>query len=173
MKASDDFELSLPASSRKQKTTQRLRHTDAPEGSVHVVEFNFPQLSHREYLEAVDIVMQELDRQFDQHDLEIAVRREKILLNSVSQNTSNHIQDTGLDNLLLPPIIDKERLSLKLSLLRDLCSDKRHLQTAIDLSNLIASLQPETRQMFVEVEHLICLCIALPISIASSERSFS
>lgn len=169
-KSAEDFELNYPVSSRKRITTLRLRTTNRPEESVQVDDINFPQLWRRDYFEVIDILINELERRFDQHDFDIAVRREKVLLAYLRNNTKIDIK---LEDLLLPDAIDKNRLSLQLALFSDLCRDKEGLTTLRDLANFIASLQSETRKIFAEIEQLISLCLVLPISVASSERSFS
>ena len=57
-------------------------------------------------------------------------------------------------------------------MLPDLCQDKT-VKSVSDLTKVFAALHPETRRLFGEVEKYIRLCLAMPVSIANSERSFS
>jgi len=62
----------------------------------------------------------------------------------------------------------RERLSLELDLLRDVCRE-REVSTIQDVMSILQTLQPQTRSMLSEVEKLIKLCLALPISVAASQ----
>lgn len=72
----------------------------------------------------------------------------------------------------LPDQIDKSRLHMQLTLLGDL-SKTKGLKSAQEVAGFIAALHPQTRELLTEVEKLTELSLCLPVSAASSERSFS
>ena len=78
---------------------------------------------------------------------------------------------TGQQQPELSPF-SREQLSIELDILRDVCRG-REVITIQDVVSILHTLQPQTRSMLSEVEKLIKLCLALPISVAASERSFS
>ncbi|KAF3842616.1 hypothetical protein F7725_024567 [Dissostichus mawsoni] len=61
---------------------------------------------------------------------------------------------------------------MQLTLLGNL-SKTKGLKTAQDVAGFIGALHPQTRELLTDVEKLIELCLCLPVSAASSERSFS
>jgi len=77
--------------------------------------------------------------------------------------------DVGSPELTPSP---REQLSLELDILRDVCRG-REVSTIQYVVSILQTLLPQTRSMLSEVEKLIKLCLALPISVTASERSFS
>jgi len=112
-------------------------------------------------------VINELRRRFDQPGMKIAAQREQLLVDAATRSPI-----TEPDMPPLPLSIDQRRLSVQLSMLHDLCSDKQ-VANIQALAAIVASAQPETRRVFREVEQLLTLCLSLPTSVAGSERSFS
>ena len=107
----------------------------------------------------------ELERRFDQAGMTTAAKREEVLLNSAR----------GLDSVISAlqlPTREFESLALQLKMLVGLTKDQS-FHTVQDLGRFMATLQPQTRGLFSEVEKLIHLCLCLPVSTACSERSFS
>jgi hypothetical protein len=163
--AVERYGLEMPSADRVRKTTARYRHTDHPES----VPENVPTTEtwRRNYFEALDIVINELRRRFDQPGMKIAAQREQLLVDAATRSTISEP-----DMPPLPLSIDQRRLSVQLSMLHDLCSDKQ-VANIQALAAIVASAQPETRRVFREVEQLLTLCLSLPTSVAGSERSFS
>ncbi|QQP57217.1 Zinc finger MYM-type protein 1, partial [Caligus rogercresseyi] len=115
--------------------------------------------------EALDVVRSEVERRFDQEGLRIAAGREQAVLEAAQGKRV----DVGSPEL---SPFSREQLSIELDILRDVCRG-REVFTIQDVVSILHTLQPQTRSMLSEVEKLIKLCLALPISVAASERSFS
>lgn len=130
---------------------------------------NSETLWRREFYEALDIVRAEIDRRFDQSGMKIAARREDIILKAVK---GAMIAEADLDSLLLPNNIDVTALHLQLRMLSDLTKLEK-FRTAHEIGHFLSKLHLQTRELLKEVEKLVQLCLCLPVSTASSERSFS
>ncbi|KAJ4941436.1 hypothetical protein JOQ06_011315, partial [Pogonophryne albipinna] len=68
--------------------------------------------------------------------------------------------------------VDRYRLDLQLKMLGDAIGDSP-CHTVQDIATRVAKLHPQARGIFQDVEKLIKRCLCMPISVASSERSFS
>ncbi|KAF3837143.1 hypothetical protein F7725_004607 [Dissostichus mawsoni] len=123
----------------------------------------------REFYEALDLVTTELDRRFDQEGLQVAALREQTVINAANGEYSGMREITAAQ---VPDQFDKSRLHMQLTLLGNL-SKTKGLKTAQDVAGFIGALHPQTRELLTDVEKLIELCLCLPVSAASSERSFS
>ena len=152
------------SSSRAAKTPARLRDTLVPESS--------PPHEHvkwrRQFFEALDLVEEELKRRFNQSDMQKAADRENVIIDSANCNFSS----TEMEALEIPSIIDMSRLTLQLALLGDLTTGNRFTSVQA-VAEFLLTLEVQTRSLFREVEKLVELCLCLPISAASAERSFS
>ena len=107
----------------------------------------------------------EVERRFDQEGLRVAAGREQAVL----QAAQGKRVDVGSLELTS---FSREQLSLELDILSDVCR-AREVKTIQDVLAILHTLQPQSRSMLSEAERLIKLCLALPISVAASERSFS
>lgn len=108
--------------------------------------------------------------------MELAAKRERAVIKAAEGMRVN------LEELQLPQEVDTERLELQLKMLgpsiaNHLChvtKDKGSKGVTVqNVASCLTELQPQTRAMFSEAEKLIELCLCLPISVASSERTFS
>ena len=125
-----------------------------------------PSLWKREMFEALDVVRSEVERRFDQEGLRTAAGREQAVLEAAQGKRV----DVGSPEL---SPFSREQLSIELDILRDVCRGREVITIQDVVSIILHTLQPQTRSMLSEVEKLIKLCLALPISVAASERSFS
>ena len=116
--------------------------------------------------EALDVVRSEVEQRFDQEGLRIAAGREQAVLEAAQGKWV----DVGSPEL---SPFSREQLSIELDILRDVCRGREVITIQDVVSIILHTLQPQTRSMLSEVEKLIKLCLALPISVAASERSFS
>ncbi|KAF3849575.1 hypothetical protein F7725_019294, partial [Dissostichus mawsoni] len=151
---------------RASKTPARYRHTTEPE--AHAM-----STWRQEFFEAVDLLTAELKRRFDQDGMKIAALRENVLIEAA--NSRGQQQTLELESLHLPQLIsdvDRYRLDLQLKMLGDAIGDSP-CHTVQDIATRVAKLHPQARGIFQDVEKLIKLCLCMPISVASSERSFS
>ena len=83
-----------------------------------------------------------------------------------------------LESLHLPREIDTERLDLQLKMLGDLMKESTTPTTTTpktvqEVATRVSKLLPQTRELLSEAEKRMELCLCLPISVASSERTFS
>ena len=108
-----------------------------------------------------------MERRFDQDALKVAAQREATLI-AAANNTFS-----GLDLVQIPDVIDRVRLERQLQMLGDLTKPGTVIQSIHDVARLIDGLHEQTRGIFKETEMLVELCACLPVSAASSERSFS
>lgn len=167
--------LKMPDSTtpRVSKTPARLRQTREPEAVAHgaqTVDWR------RSFFEAIDVISAELDRRFDQSSMKLAAKRERAVIKAAEGRS------VDLEALQLPEELDTDRLELQLKMLRpsiakqlaDVTKDRGFMCVTVqDVASCLIKLQPQTRAMFSEIEKLIELCLCLPISVASSERTFS
>lgn len=115
----------------------------------------------------MDLVTEELKRRFDQDGMKTAALREKVVNQAAKKE-----QTVNVDSLHLPLHFDRERLETQLKMIGNVFSDTPG-NTVQDIAANMSKLHPQTRAVFKEAENLIKLCLSLPISAASSERTFS
>ena len=122
----------------------------------------------RQYFEVLDLVDSAIERRFNQNDMKVASKRENTFLDGANQGLTL----SALEDINLPDPIDKARLVMELTLLQDYTADWQFISVQ-ELADFVTELNPQTRIMFKQVTHTIELCLSLPVSTASSERSFS
>ena len=122
----------------------------------------------RQYFEVLDLVDSAIERRFNQNDMKVASKRENTFLDGANRGLTL----SALEHINLPDPIDKARLVMELILLRDYTADRQFISVQ-ELADFVTELNPQTRIMFKQVTRTIELCLSLPVSAASSERSFS
>ena len=167
-KCSSQKGLETPADTavpRVSKTPARYRQTKAPEALAS----NEPTaVWQRSFYEAVQLVLSELNRRFNQDSMQIAANRELAVMQAAAAEGSA----LDLGSLQLPREINTERLDLQLQMLGDLITTTI-CKTVQEVATRVSKLHPQTRALLSEAEKLMELCLSLPISVASSERTFS
>ncbi|KAI4824397.1 hypothetical protein KUCAC02_012910 [Chaenocephalus aceratus] len=153
-----------PAGSRVSKTPSRFH--SATEADV-VLPTKGVASWRREFFEALDLVQSEIKRRFDQSGMETASLREETLLDAAKGSVGT---EEDLRSLQLPGNIDVSGLQTRM--LGDLTKDEDFC-TVHELAVSMSSLHMQTRGLIKYVENLLQLCLSMPISVASSERSFS
>lgn len=122
------------------------------------------------------MISAELDRRFDRGSMKLAAKRERAVAKAEEGMSVN------LEELQIPEEVDTGRLELQLKMLgpciykqvADVTKNRESkCVTVQDVALCLTKLQPQTIAMFSEVEKLIELCRCLPVSVASSERTFS
>lgn len=88
-----------------------------------------------------------MERRFDQEGLHVAAGRKQAVLEAAQGKQV----DVGSPELTPFP---RERLSLELDILRDVCRGQEVI-TIQDVVSILQTLQPQTRSMLSEVEKLI------------------
>lgn len=148
---------------RVSRTPARYRQTTVPEAVAHDTA---TVIWRRDFYEAVDLVSVELKRRFDQEAMKIAANRERAVIQAAEGRT------VDLEPLHLPKELDTGHLDLQLKMLGNVTRGS-DCSTVQDVASCLSKLHPQTRGLFVEAEKLAELCLCLPISVASSERTFS
>lgn len=124
-----------------------------------------------EAYEALDLVQSELSRRFDQTGMKTAALGENTVIDAANSLISSELDAQSLQ---LPNQLDTGRLHLQLQMLGDVCKGADSpCETVQEVASHLSNLHRQTRALFGEVEDLIKLCMCLPISVASSERTFS
>ena len=169
VEVAEKLSLKMPEQQRIGKTPKRFRHTsnDIEEDFTGQTSLLKATL-RRNFFEALDLMIDSLKKRFDQPGMEIAAKREQLLL----QATHTVIPGTSVPDMDLPSNINQTNLVTQLRLLPNICNAKK-VSTVTQLATILNDLHPETRGLFTEVMQLVKLILSLPISAASSERSFS
>ncbi|KAL3049947.1 hypothetical protein OYC64_012081 [Pagothenia borchgrevinki] len=149
---------------RVSKTPARYRQTRETES---LQQATYDVRWRTEFYEAVDLVHSELSRRFDQDWMRVAAFREKIAIDAANVKP---VAVLDAEALKLPTGFDLGRLQLQM--LGDVFKETVH-KTVQEVASRLSELHPQTRSLFGEAEKLVKLCMCLPISVASSERSFS
>ena len=120
-------------------------------------------------LEALDLMIAQLEERFSTPGLKLATEREEALLKSLDPEKSTPIK---CDELHLPSsVLTEEKLRCETSVLSQ-SFDSRPSSPAEMLEQL-KSIDAATRKMFPEMIKLTSLVLSLPSSVAAAERSFS
>ena len=129
----------------------------------------------QKYFEALDVICEEINRRFEQKDLKVVVDLERLLLDSANGITTDIPESI---TATYRGDIDKERLSLHLQMLPDAIKQYRasglpikkvtSVRTLCDVLNFGG-----TKQLLSQVHVLLQLFLTIPVTTATSERTFS
>ncbi len=117
-------------------------------------------IGRRKFYKAVDLVIAEQWRRFNRDSLTLAANWERAII----------LYD--LELLRVPKELDTGRLDLQLQMLGDVTRESR-CSTVKHAASCLSKLHPQTRALCMEAGKLIELFLCLPVSVASSEQSFS
>ena len=133
-------------------------------------------LYRQKHFEALNVVCEEIKRRFDQQNLKIVVDMESLLIDS-----ANGLTRTVPDSItaMYRRDLDKERLAVHLKMLPDVIKQygmvvglpiKRvtSIRTLCDALNGTGS-----KQLLLQVHALLQLFLTVPVTTATSERTFS
>lgn len=157
--------LGMPDTGRMKRTPSRYRHSENATPEQLADEDGIAKW-RRAYYQVMDLALEEVKRRFDQDGMKVAAKREQLLLHQTSATP------TACEMPPLPNGINKERLLHELQILPGLCPEKPRT-TIGEFSEIFKSLHSETRQLFPEVNKLLQVCLSMPFSVATAERSFS
>ena len=99
--------------------------------------------------------------------MKTAALREKVVIQAVKREHTLNV-----DSLHLPVHFDRGRIEMQQKMIGDVFGASPG-NTVQDIAENMSKLHPQTRAVFKEAENLIKLYLCLPISAASSERTFS
>ncbi len=126
------------------------------------------------YFEAIEVVVGEVERRFEQEDLKVAQEIECLLLSAANGNV---IDISDAVSSFIEGDIDKSRLSVQLPMVQDMINtalggsikkttNLRTIAEAMNKSNIY-------KTMLSEVDKLLKIHLTTPITSATAERSFS
>ena len=166
--------IDAPREPRPSRPPRRLEQCEKPAPpAVLTVEESF----RRAFFEAVDLVSGEVRRRFQQPGLERLKKMEDLLLGredvSVAKVTEvlKSAGDCGEDGS--PGDIDPNALAAQLTVLRQCRSVPQPAGSVSDVVRVIMEQGVVCREMLSEVLRLAARIMVVPMSAASSERSFS
>ena len=97
----------------------------------------------RQYFEVLDLVDSAVKRRFNQNDMKVASERESTLLDGANRG----LILSALEDINLPDPIDKARLEMELTLLRDYTANWQFISVQ-ELADFVTELNPQTRIIF-------------------------
>ncbi|XP_046571823.1 zinc finger MYM-type protein 1-like [Haliotis rubra] len=131
----------------------------------------------QQYFEGLDIVSEQLKRRFSQKGFETAVEIEQLLLSAANGRNfqiSSHIRELYKDD------VDFVRLNTQLSMLHDtvksVSTERGCLITEVTNIDTVVSIinsSPVIRHLFKEISTLLKIYLTIPVTTATSERTFS
>ena len=167
-----EYQLKQPSAPRSRKPPKKLEHTETP-AEPH--QFTPEEHFKRIYFEAIDLVVSELERRFDQSGYSRVAILEGLLLKSIASEKEAEISLGRPDCeacLKVYTEVDRRRLELQLRMVSGIeaLHNCRSLQS---VASEFAKLPEQTRGLFGEVDRLLRILLVIPTSNATSERSFS
>ena len=161
-----DLGLVATAEKRATKTPGRLRH----DGTASADMVLRPEEAVRtSVLEALDLMISQLDERFNTPGLQLAARREEALLSCLDPKQQTPV---SCDELQLPSsVFSEDCLRCEASVLSQ--SFKARPVSPAEVLSSLKSLGPSAREMFGETVKLTSLVMSVPSSVAAAERSFS
>ena len=138
--------------------------------------FSSPKAFHRkQYFEVLDLVYQELLRQFYEKSFSLFRDIEELLLRAAN---GNHfvIKETISD--IYAGDLDLERLELQLKMLSDMVKYSNAAVPITQVTKLetlcnVMVENPNSRKLFSEIDKLLRLYLTVPATSATAERTFS
>ncbi|XP_003389518.1 PREDICTED: zinc finger MYM-type protein 1-like [Amphimedon queenslandica] len=144
--------------------------------SIHVFE-NPEQLYRKKYYKAIDLIIAEIDRRFDQPTLLLLKEKETILIESCN---GKNIELSPTMQEMYQADINMEKLKLQQNMLPDEISTVNknanmgiHHVTRVSTVCQVFNVGKLPKSMLKEVDTLLHLFLTIPLTTASAERSFS
>lgn len=164
--------LIFPVAKRQKFTPAKLCDDESTSAKKDDIIDPWIQLRSDMY-SALDLIATELDDRFNNHGMQLAAKREEYLVNAATVPNMLINQET-LNALILPSCFDQEKLMRQLKQLFDFFqADNINPDEVQAISEALCVKDKTIRQLFDEVERYISMCLCMPCSNASSERSFS
>ena len=166
-----------PALPRQRRPPKRI------DSGTHGHVFSDPKSYFRKfYLDALDIIISELNVRFNQHrGLPIAAKLEKVLLEAANHGMSGLTEGLPKELDMYSKDLDSQHLLVQLQMLPDLIRtyNESHSYTAVrsvtSLRTLCEIMNTVTvsRSMFDQVSKLLKIVLTVPVTSSTAERSFS
>jgi len=156
---------------RDKRPPLRLEHIGNP---APPVELTFKESLRKDYFETLDLLINELQRRFQQEDLDTLENLENILLDAyrgtvpsqekLKERLGCFAEDFELDDL---------HPQLKMLKNQKNTPDEKNPTSCQDIAHRLSQMPETSRNLFDQVFLLVALVLTVPASAASSERSFS
>ncbi|KAL2102053.1 hypothetical protein ACEWY4_003814 [Coilia grayii] len=129
------------------------------------------QYFRKEYFDVLDIIVNELDRRFDQHDFGVVEDIERLLV--TAGNGDEVTVPSSMKSLYTD--FDYDQLCAQLHMLPDTIktSTLQHHKLSVRVISNAMNAVPVVKDLLFEVHELLKLFFTIPVSTASAERSFS
>ena len=159
-----------PALPRQRRLPKRLDSGSA----AHVFQDPMDYL-RKTYYEMLDKVIQELDRRFQQRDMELPRKTEDLLLQAANWEGPGSPQVPDLVLTTYKEDLNGEKLHHQLAMLPDLVRQTKvkKVTSVRSLAQILTSSKVGVTSLFSEVSALVRLFMTLPVTTATAERSFS
>ena len=162
-----------PVLPRKRKIPRRIN--DGADPHQHETT---EDLHRQHYFQALDEVVNELTRRFDQRDIKVVAEIEKLLLSAARGDQEivvpDAVQETYRSDISMEPLI------MQLKLIPNLIQRHKHLTgvTIKKVTNIrtlcdIMNSNPAGKSMCPELHALLKLYMTIPVTTSTAERTFS
>jgi len=161
-----------PCLPRQKRVPRRI---DSDTGSIGYQHTDVESFYRQQYYEALDTVISELKRRFEQKGMGVAQELETLLLSAANGSTFS-VPQSMIE--IYSKDIDVRKLRNQLELLPDviLPASCDKVATVCQLAQLLDDVQansPTTKVLMSEVNKLLQIYYTLPITSATAERTFS
>lgn len=163
----DKLDLKYPSEPRKRKPPRRLEQIENPEPPV---DLTMKTRLRKIFFEALDLLKNELESRFDQQSLKAVESLENVLFDACEGKVPT-IEDLRRALGKYDGDFDIDDLHTQLKMMKNLPGIR--LKSCIELADLFRSVSAVTKNIFNEVTKLLTLLLTVPVSAATSERSFS
>lgn len=166
-----ELQLKLPKESRDANAPARLRQGGT--GRVH--KFTIAEQWRKSLFECIDLVDSEIARRFDQPGMLLTAKRERLVFDAASGRLSGKANAVDVADLELVDLVNCERLVHQLGLFADLfrVGDAAPPTNMNSLLKYFQQMDPTMQSLFSEIKRLMILTVTAPVTVASTERSFS
>ena len=159
-----------PKLPRIRKAPRRIDHGSSP----HTYACAKDMYRHA-YYEALDLVSEEVERRFQQSDINTIKEIEVVLLSASNGDVIDSLPDTVVD--FLKNDLEVDRLKVQLHMLPDLINTALagSIKKVTNVRTIVDALVKSDiyQNMLCEVNKLILLYFTFPVTTATAERSFS
>lgn len=158
-----------PSLPRARKTPRRYDPGENP----HC--YGVPKDRHRHiFFEALGVVYGEVERRFEQSDLQLAQEVECLLLSAANGNVT---EITNPVSKFIEGDIDKSRLAIQLPMVQDMIKKAMDgsIKKTTNLKTITQAMDKSTiyKNMLSEIDKLLKILFTVPITSATAERGFS
>ena len=171
------FDRILEESKDKTKAPVLPRNRRVParfeigESSTHHFHTDIREFYKQQYFEVIDLLKEETDRRFKQRNFSIIRDLENFLIKSANGENVNIGQ---IANELYKDDIDMDRLKMQAEMLPAIFEDSG-IKKITKISTICDVLNEHSvsKKLLCEIHKLLCIYLTIPVTTATSERTFS